>query len=90
VKIIKYKYLSCEVNHGTEENPDIEQILSDKEMHCPTQAVFDTSYPIAESEAVGEIIVEGEFEIDEPTWQDRIEAQVTYNSMMLGTLIEEE
>lgn len=24
-----------------------------------------------------------------PTWQDKIEAQVTYNSMMLGTLIEE-
>ena len=24
-KIIKYKFLSCEINHGTEENPDIEQ-----------------------------------------------------------------
>lgn len=31
----------------------------------------------------------GSGEILEPTWQDRIEAQVTYNSMMLGTLIEE-
>lgn len=27
--------------------------------------------------------------IEELTWQDKIEAQVTYNSMMLGTLIEE-
>lgn len=27
--------------------------------------------------------------MEEPTWQDKIEAQVTYNSMMLGTLIEE-
>ena len=32
---------------------------------------------------------DGVEEISEPTWQDRIEAQVTYNSMMLGTLIEE-
>ena len=28
-KVIKYKFLSCEVNHGTEENPDIEQIFFD-------------------------------------------------------------
>ena len=26
-KIIKYKFLSCEINHGTEENPDIEQLI---------------------------------------------------------------
>jgi hypothetical protein len=31
-KLIKYKFLSCEVNHGTEENPDIEQIFLDKFM----------------------------------------------------------
>lgn len=29
-KLIKYKFLSCEVNHGTEENPDIEQIFLNK------------------------------------------------------------
>jgi hypothetical protein len=32
MKIIKYKYLSCEINHGTEEKPDIEQIFLDKSM----------------------------------------------------------
>jgi hypothetical protein len=32
MKIIKYKFLSCEVNHGTEENPNIEQIILDKSM----------------------------------------------------------
>lgn len=32
MKWIKYKFLSCEVNHGTEENPDIEQIFLDKSM----------------------------------------------------------
>ena len=31
-KVIKYKFLSCEVNHGTEENPVMEQIFLDKSM----------------------------------------------------------
>lgn len=31
-KVIKYKFLSAEVNHGTEENPDIEQIFLEKSM----------------------------------------------------------
>lgn len=61
-KIIKYKFLSCEVNHGTEETPDIEQIIFDVRIPCPTQADYDINYPIAEKEAMGEIIVEGEFD----------------------------
>ncbi len=32
MKIIKYQFLSCEVNHGTEEEPNIEQIILDKSM----------------------------------------------------------
>lgn len=31
-KLIKYKFLSSEINHGTEESPDIEQIILDKSM----------------------------------------------------------
>lgn len=31
-KVIKYKFLSSEVNHGTEEQPDIEQIFLDVTM----------------------------------------------------------
>lgn len=31
-KVIKYKFLSCEINRGTEESPVVEQILLDKEM----------------------------------------------------------
>lgn len=31
-KVIKYKFLSCEINHGTEESPDIEQLFLDKSM----------------------------------------------------------
>ncbi len=31
-KVIKYKFLSAEINHGTEENPNIEQIFYNVEM----------------------------------------------------------
>lgn len=62
MKTIKYKVLQSTINHGTEENPDIEQIILDVEIKCPTQASYDANYPIAEKEAVGEIIVEGEFD----------------------------
>lgn len=71
-KIIKYNFLSCEINHGTEENPNIEQVFLDKEIHCDTQAVFDTNYPIAEKEAVGEITVVGDFAPEEPNDAERI------------------
>lgn len=62
MKIIKYKFLSCEINHGTEEEPDIEQVFEDAEIECATQEVFDANVQIAENEAVGEITVVGEFE----------------------------
>ena len=45
---------------------------------------------IAKREAYnGEYTIEDDGVVEEPTWQDKIEAQVAYNSMMLGTLIEE-
>ena len=87
MKIIKYKFLSAEVNHGTEEEPNIEQIFLDKSIPWS-----EANEEIAKKEAHNgeyEIIDDGIEEITQPTWQDRIEAQVTYNSIMLGTLIEE-
>ena len=91
-KIIRYKILSAEINHGTEENPDIEQILIDKCIECKTQADYDANYPIAEMEAVPGTIdpdPEGEFETEQPTQSDRIEAQITYTAMITGTLLPE-
>lgn len=62
-KVIKYKFLSAEVNHGTEEQPDIKQTITPAEIKCPTQASYDANYPIAEKEAIpGTIEVTGEFE----------------------------
>ena len=52
MKIIKYKFLSAEINHGTEEEPNIEQIILDKSIKCPTQAIYDVNLPIAEAEAI--------------------------------------
>lgn len=53
-KIIKYKYLSGE-------------ILIEAKIFCPTQASYGANYPIAERNAVGEIIVEGEFDPEPDT-----------------------
>ena len=62
-KIISYKFLSAKVNHGTEEEPQIEQILLNASIICNTQAQFDANYPSAEKEAVpGSIEVTGEFD----------------------------
>lgn len=62
-KVIKYRFLSCEVNHGTEADPDIEQIILNAEIECKTQAIYDANYPIAEREAIpGSIEVSGEFD----------------------------
>lgn len=67
-KTIKYKFLSAEVNRGTEENPDIEKIFLDAEMICPTQTAYNANYPIAEKEAIpGTINVSGEFDREKDT-----------------------
>ena len=64
-KIIKYKFLSAEINHGTEENPNIERILLDAEIFCPTQAVYEANLLIAKKEAYnGEYTVEDDGQPD--------------------------
>ena len=61
-KIIKYQFLSCEVCHGAGGNGSREQIILDKQMLCPTQADYIRNIALAEREAVGQIILEGEFD----------------------------
>lgn len=76
MKLIRYQYLSCEINHGTEENPSIEQVVIGKIFECPTQADYDAKHPIAEKEAIpGTIKVSGEFEEqDDATTDDVLNA----------------
>lgn len=86
MKIIKYKLLSCEINHGTEENPNIEQIFFNKSMWWN-----EANEEIAKKEAYnGEYTVEddGVETVETPSQLDAIEAQVTYTAMMTNTLLE--
>ena len=80
MKLIKYKFLSAEINHGTDEEPNIEQVILDKEIECNTQADFDANYPIAEKEAIeGTIEVTGEFDpapVVEPTADEVLNAML--------------
>jgi hypothetical protein len=53
-KVIKYKFLSCEVNHGTEEEPNIEQVFLSAKMDWS-----EANEEIAKREAYnGEYVVE--------------------------------
>lgn len=86
MKIIKYRFLSCEINHGTEENPHMEQIFLEKSMDWN-----ETNEQIAAKEAHnGEytVVDDGVEEDVTPTQLDRVEAQVTYTAMMTDTLME--
>ena len=57
MKIIKYQ-LMTEVNHGTEEEPNIVQTFNDCEIKC-SDANFESNYAIAKAEAYnGEVTVE--------------------------------
>ena len=54
MKIIKYKFLSCEINHGTDDAPNIEQIFIEK-----TMGWNETNEEIAKREAYkGEYTIE--------------------------------
>jgi hypothetical protein len=84
MKIIKYQ-LCTEVNRGTEDEPQIEQVLSDV-----TLGWSAANEQIAKAEAYnGEYIIEDDGKPEPaPTQLDRIEAQTTYTAMMTDTLME--
>ena len=87
MKKIKYKFLSAEINHGTEENPDIEQIFLEKSMGWN-----EANEAIAKREAYnGEYTIEDDGQPDPaevPSQLDVIEAQVAYTALMTDTLLE--
>lgn len=74
MKIIRYQIVH-EVNHGTEEEPKIEQVFLDKEIQC-SDATFEANCAIAVSEAYnGEVTVEEVADEEkEPTTEERIAA----------------
>ena len=85
MKIIKYN-LCTKINHGTEENPVIDEILSPV-----TMGWNEPNEEIAKREAYnGEYTIEddGVEEVSTPSQLDIIEAQVAYTAMMTDTLLE--
>ena len=84
MKVIKYQ-LCTEINHGTKEQPKIEQVLS-----AVTRGWSEDNEKIAKAEAYnGEYTIEDDGKPEPaPTQLDRIEAQTTYTAMMTDTLLE--
>ena len=85
MKVIKYQ-LCTEVNHGTKEQPNIEQVFSGVSLGWS-----EANEEIAKAEAYnGEYAIEDDGKPDPaPTQLDRIESQVTYTAMMTDTIIVE-
>ena len=90
MKIIKYDIMT-EINHGTEEQPDIEQKFTPITLTCNTECL-EANEEIAKREAYnGEYTIEDDGQpdpVDTPSQLDIIEAQVTYTAMMTDTLLE--
>lgn len=84
MKVLKYRMMT-EVNHGTEEQPDIRQVFS-----AVTLGWSEANEKIAKAEAYnGEYTIEDDGKPEPaPTQLDRIEAQTTYTAMMTDTLLE--
>lgn len=85
----KIKYNICTiVNHGTEESPNIEEILTPVEMTWN-----EANEQIAKRESHnGEYTIEDDGQpdpADTPSQLDVIEAQVTYTALMTDTLLTE-
>lgn len=58
MKIIKYKFLSYQINKGTEEKPKYEDVILDKEIRC-AEAYLEANEEIAKKEAYnGEYTIE--------------------------------
>ena len=86
MKVIKYQ-LCTEVNHGTEDEPKIEQVFS-----AVMLGWSEANEKIAQAEAHnGKYTIEDDGEPElAPTQIDRIEAQVAYTALMTDTLMESE
>lgn len=74
MKVIKYLFLSAEVNHGTEEEPNIEQIFLEKSM-----PYSQSSEEIAKREAYN-----GEYIIEDDGQADTSEEQRTQEERIAG------
>ena len=82
MKSIKYTMMT-EINHGTEEEPDIKQIFNNFEIQCAYD-VFEENLAIAQREAYnGEYtIFDDGFPAFAPTEQEQLRADVDFLLML--------
>lgn len=83
MELIRYKFISAEINHGTDDAPDIEQVLLEKSLpYC------DVNEEIAKREAYnGEYTIEDDGQPEpEPTEQEQLRADVDFLLAMGGVL----
>ena len=75
MKIMKYKFLSAEINHGTEEQPNIETVFLEK-----TMTWSEANEEIAKREAYnGEYTIEDDgkpYPVAEPTAEEILNAML--------------
>jgi hypothetical protein len=87
MKIIKYKFLSAEINHGTEEEPEIEQFFIVKSM-----GLSEANEEIAKAEAYnGEYTIEDDGQPEpevQPTPEQRIAELEEALAMLLSGVTE--
>ena len=89
-KYIKYRFLSAEINHGTEEAPDIEQVFLTKSLRCKSESEYNEALLVAEKEAYNgtyEVIDDGTEEAAIPTIEDRTEALESALLEMMGVTV---
>ena len=81
MKRILYKFISAEINHGTEEEPNIELVLLEKSL-----PYIDDAIELAKREAYnGEYTIEDDGQPDpEPTEQEQLRADVDFLLAMGG------
>ena len=91
-RIISYKFLSCEINRGTEAEPSIEQVFLDKEVLCPTELSYNANLLIAQKEAYnGEYTVKDDGQPEpeaQPTKAERIAELEEALDMLLNGVTE--
>jgi hypothetical protein len=84
MKIIKYRFLSAEVNHGTEDAPEIKQIFIDKSMGWS-----EANEEIAKQEAYnGEYTIEDDGQPEVQTPEQRIAELEQALEMLLSGVTE--
>ena len=75
MKLIKYRFLSSEINHGTEETPDIERVILSKHVVCADDLLEKTLNNVLQEAYNGEYTVEDvEPETEETTTDEVLNA----------------